>query len=57
MDQEESNLLSVIARYGQVNESRDGCDLGEGGATQGLGEMVRLEEKRGCPTPWLAQCP
>ncbi len=37
MDQEESNLLSVIARYGQVNESRDGCDLGEGGATQGLG--------------------
>ncbi len=36
MDKEESNLLGVIARYGQVNESSDSCDLGEGGATQGL---------------------
>ncbi len=40
MDKEEPNLLGVIARYGQVNESRDGCDLGERGATQGLGGLA-----------------
>ncbi len=37
MNEEESNLLGVIAGRDQVNESSDGCDLGERSTAKSLG--------------------